>query len=347
MEEFDGISLKTRLYLLVLAAFIPVAMLIFYIAEEQKTIEKDAVLHRARLLVQTAANAEYLQIEETHKLMAVLTGAFEMVHGQPERMSVFLRNLHGRIEGYAIFGVLDPKGKLIAESDPSAISHDYGSKPWFPSSIKQKGPAMGPYSGERINGTPVLYFAAPILDSRQEIMAVAFTALDLNRMNRSLFKQMAELPPGSRLTLVDENHMLLRYTVDTAQWSDVQSLDPSLLKKINSQASGVLVAADETGMWRIYAFAHLESTFRPRRIAIVLEVPRSLAMATSKRIFVRNLILLVVSAIIAVFSIWWATNVFILRRIGAMVQASRRLAAGDLRARIGRIGARDELSHLV
>jgi signal transduction histidine kinase len=69
-------------------------------------------------------------------------------------------------------------------------------------------------------------------------------------------------------------------------------------------------------------------------------------MAAPKRVFVRNLALLIVSALIAVLSIWWAGNVFILRRIGAMVRASRRLIAGDFRARIGRIGAHDEIGHL-
>jgi signal transduction histidine kinase len=38
--------------------------------------------------------------------------------------------------------------------------------------------------------------------------------------------------------------------------------------------------------------------------------------------------------------------VFILRRVQAMAEASRRLASGDLGVRIGPIGARDELSHL-
>lgn len=49
MQQFVGISLKTRLYLLVLVAFIPVA-LIFYIAEEQKAIEREAILQKAMLL---------------------------------------------------------------------------------------------------------------------------------------------------------------------------------------------------------------------------------------------------------------------------------------------------------
>jgi signal transduction histidine kinase len=205
---------------------------------------------------------------------------------------------------------------------------------------------MGPYHGEHIDGKPALFFAESLVDSRGETAAVAFAALDLNWMNRNLFKQLTELPAASRLTLMDEDQILLRYTVDMGRWSVAQPLDPLLRQQINSEPSGVVVAADETGMSRIYAYAHLESVFQPRRIAVVLEIPRSVALAATQRLFVRNLALLAASALLAVFAIWWAANVFILRRIGAMVRASRRLAAGDLRARIGQIGIRDELSHL-
>jgi len=346
MNQFAGISLKTRLYLLVLAAFIPVTMLIFYVAEEQKAIEKDAIVHKTKLLAQAAADTEYLQMEATGNLMIAVTEAYHLADGQPERLSKLLLNLQGHAEGYAAFGILDPAGRLIAASNPSQMGRDYSGRAWLSTSLAQKSLVIGPYHGERINDVPVLYFAQPISGSHQQIAAVAFAALDLNLINSSLFKQLAELPRGSRLTLVDKNQVLLHYDVDTARWSTAQPLDPALQQQIDNQSSGLRVAADENGLSRIYAFAHLESAFPQRRISVVLEIPRSVALATSKRIFARNLSLLVISALMAVLSIWWAADRFILRRVGAMVDASRRLTAGDLRARIGAIGIRDELSHL-
>jgi signal transduction histidine kinase len=346
MDQFDGISLRTRMYVLILAAFIPVAMLIVYVAEEQKTIEKEAILHRTMLMAKGVAEAENLQMTATRDLMIVLAGVFLTTDGQPDLMSKLLSDLRSRAEGYAIFGILDPKGQLVAGDGATATVHDYASRPWFASSLKNKKLTMGPYYGERIDGNPVLYFAKPIFDRRHEIAAVAFAAMDLKRMNGSFFNQLTELPSGSRLTLVDEQQVSQRYIVDTARWSVAQPLDPSLQQEINNQASGVLVAEDENGISRIYAFAHLKSALQPRRVAVVLEIPRSVALAASNRIFVRNLALLIVSALLAIFAIWWAANSFILKRIGAIVSASRRLIAGDFRARVGQIGARDEIGHL-
>ena len=346
MQQFVGISLKTRLYLLVLAAFIPVAILIVYVAEEQKTIETDAILNKTMLLTQAAADAENLQLESTRNLLAAVSLAFQMVDGQADRLSGLLADLLGHAKGYAAFGIVDTAGHLLAGSDPLQMEKDYSDRAWVAASIAHNSVNMGQYQGEHINGEPVVYFARPALDSSRKIVAVTFAALNLNRMNRNVFSQLSDLPKGSQLTLLDETRKMLGYDVDAARWTVPQHLDSALQQQILSQPSGTLVAADENGNLQIYAFARLESAFRNRRISVVLAIPQKLAMAASKRIFTRNLALLVISALMAVLFIWWAADVFILRRVGAMVRASRRLAAGDLRARIGPIGVRDELSHL-
>ena len=346
MQQFVGVSLKTRLYLLVLAAFIPVAILIVYVAEEQKTIEKDAILNKTMLLTQAAADAENLQLESTRNLLVAVAAAFHAVDGQPNRLSGLLADLLGNAKGYAAFGIVDPAGHLLAGSDPSQMEKDYGDRGWLTATLEQKSLNMGQYHGEHINGEPVVYFARPALDSSRKIVAVTFAALNLNRMNRNVFSQLSDLPKGSQLTLLDETRKMLGYDVDAARWTVPQHLDSAVQQQILSQPSGTLVAADENGKLQIYAFARLESAFRNRQISVVLAIPQKLAMAASKRIFTRNLALLVISALMAVLFIWWAADVFILRRVGSMVRASRRLAAGDLRARIGPIGVRDELSHL-
>ena len=346
MRQFVGISLKTRLYLLVLVAFIPVAVLIFYIAEEQKEVEKREILQQTMALAQSAADEENQQLDSTRNLLTAVTGAFLMVADQPQKLSGLLTGLIGQSRGYADFGVVDTGGRLLAGGRADGTSRDYKAMSWFYASLKSGELALGPYRGEHIAGEPVLYIALPALDSRRHIRAVAFAALNLNRMNRVVFKELAELPRKSRLTLLDEHEGMLRYDVDAGRWSVPENFSAQLRGRIFAAPSGTLNATDEHGVSRIYAFASMASSFRNSQVRVVLEISEALAMAGSKRIFTRNVALLVVSALIAVLSIWWASDVFILRRVQAMVQVSRRLAGGDLEARIGKIGVRDELSHL-
>ncbi|BBO83295.1 hypothetical protein DSCO28_38610 [Desulfosarcina ovata subsp. sediminis] len=346
MQAFTGISLKTRLYGLVLAAFIPVAALIVWVAEEQKAIETDAIRHKTMLLAQAAAEAENQQMAATRDLLRTVGDAFLAVDANPQRLSRLLDHLQAQTSGYAAVGIVDSRGRLLIGSPPSEVDANYARHAWLSASLQRNGLAMGSYHGEHIQGEAVLYFGLPVQSGNDPMAAVVFAALDLNRMNRVIFRQLAELPAGSRLILLDENRGMLRYDVDSAGWSIPRDMDPALLGEITRRQSGTLVATDENGIDRIYAFAPLTSAFRKQAVSVVLDLPRAVALAATKRIFTRNLILLAVSALMAVLSIWWAADRFILRRVGAMARASRELAAGNLQARIGPIGVADELSHL-
>jgi signal transduction histidine kinase len=346
MQQFVGTSLKARLYLLILAAFVPVAVLIIFVTEEQKTIETDAILHRTMLLAKAAADAENQQMESIRNLLVIVSDALLVADGQADWLARLLAKLTGQTNGYAAVGVVGANGQLLAGSDPSPMDKTYSDRGWFKSSLEKTGMIIDRYHGERINGKPVLYFAQSVRDDSRRVMAVAYAALDLDWLNRAIFRQLAELPGGSRLTLLDKTQGMIRFDVDSARWSILQGYNADLQQQIASQPSGALMAADEDGTQRIYAFAQLESAFRKDRVSVVLEIPKTVAMASSKRTFIRNLTLLAISALVAILSIWWVADVIILRRVAAMVKASRRLAAGDMRARIGLSGTRDELNHL-
>ncbi len=346
MQQFSGTSLKTRLYLLVLAAFIPVAALIFYIAEEQKSIETKAILHRTMMLAQATADEEYLRLDSARNLLATLADAWRLVPDRADRLAGLVTDLVKRTDVYADIGILDLEGRPVVFAGPSDKGRNYRDRDWFQTCLPGKETVIGRYHGERIGNRPVLFVASAARDDRGRINAVVFAALDLDKLNRNMFKTLTELPEGSRLTLLDESRGVLRYDTATGSWSTPENFSPELRQWMTSGGSGTLSAMDEDKVLRIYAFAPLASSFRDRLFSVVLEVPQLPALAASSRIFHRNVALLAVSALLAVLSIWWAGDVFILKRVRAMVAASRRLASGDLGARIGRIGVRDELSHL-
>jgi signal transduction histidine kinase len=346
MKQFHGRSLKTRLYLVVLAAFIPVSFLIFYFAEEQKAIETEAILQKAMLLARAAANEENQQLESTRNLLVAAADALLMVEGQAERLSSLMIHLVRRSKEYADFGIVDLKGRLLVSGDPSETGRDYSSKPWFTDRQMSAELTLGPYHGEHIHGEPVLYFSLPVTNSRRQFIGTVYAAVNLNWMNRTIFKRLAALPAGSQLILLDESQGMLRYDVDAGQWSIPDSFSPALLHEISHRQSGTLNMDDENGDKWIYAYTSLVNAYRKRRVSIVLKIPKEVALSASNHIFTRNVVLLVLSALMAVLALWWASNVFVLKRIRALVRASRELAAGDLGARVGKVGFRDELSHL-
>jgi signal transduction histidine kinase len=119
-----------------------------------------------------------------------------------------------------------------------------------------------------------------------------------------------------------------------------------VFKEIISKKTGVIEARGDRDMPYIYAFAPLHSSFRKRPVYMVLEIPRSLAFADSNRILRRNLTLLGIVALAALLAAWFGSDLFIMRQIKAMAQASRRLAIGEMSARTGLNYGSDELGQL-
>jgi signal transduction histidine kinase len=347
MQKFQGTSLKIRLYLVVLAAFIPVALLILYIAKEQEAIEIDALYQKTLALAQTVANEENQQLASTRTLLTAAADAFLLADNRPERLGDLLDHLIEQSRTIAACGVLDMNGRLlVGDSGIFGNRQDVSNKRWFSSCMENKELTIGPYHGEHINGEPVIFIALPAFNQQGTIAAVIFAALNLNWMNRTMFASLAELPQGSQLSMLDAQQGMLRYDVNTKQWSIPQDASPDLRQAIASRQTGTFRTVDESGIARIHAFAPLTSSFREGQIAVLLEIPEDQALASSRTAFNRNVILLLATALIAVVSIWWAGERLILRRIRVMVQATRQLASGDLMVRIGSLGAHDELSHL-
>jgi signal transduction histidine kinase len=346
MKKFSTASLKTRLYLLILASFIPVCALIFYTAEEQKRTEVRSILNNAIHFAHSAASEERQQLEAIQNLLVAISESFLLTDGQTEKTNIFFVNLLKQSKGYVDLGVLALDGQLL--SSARGISPIKGSKQpeWFVRCIEEKQFTMGEYKVEFITHEPVLYFALPVLDRHNQMIAVVFAAINLNWINHSIYKSFAELPQGSTLIQIDDSGGILTYEPHLHKWTEPVNFDQSIVQLIFKKETGVKKSTGNDGISRIYAFTSVPSSLKARRLYIALEIPQKIAFAVSERVFIRNIFLLGFFAALAVFMVWWASDVLVLRRINTIVQASQKLAKGDLSTRIGPIRGGDELSHL-
>ncbi|MEJ2656183.1 MAG: histidine kinase [Desulfobacterales bacterium] len=346
MKMFSAASLRTRLYLLVLASFIPVCALIFFTAEDQKRSEVNAILNNAILLAHSAADEEHLQLEAAHNLLIAVSEYLLLAEVQSDQAKRFLANLLKQSQGYVDLGVLTPDGKLLS-SVRGVPPIDRSQQPeWFVRVVEEKNFTIGDYKVEHITQEPLLYFALPVLDKHNQVYAVVFAAINMNWINRSIYKSFEELPKGSTLIQIDDAGGILMYDPHLHQWTEPVHFDPLLLEWILKKKTGVKKSIGDDGISRIYAFAPVPGSLKPRRLYISLEIPQKVAFEASERVFARNIILLGFFAALAVFMVWWASDVLVLRRVKTIVQASQRLAKGDLATRIGPIRGGDELSHL-
>jgi signal transduction histidine kinase len=346
MKIFSTASLRTRLYLLVFAAFIPVFALIFYTAQEQKRIEVGAILNNAVLFAHAAANEEYRQLESTQNLLIAISEFFSMTGTQIDKANRFFANLHQRSQGYVDIGILAPDGRLL--NSASGVPPIRGPKlpEWFVRCVKGKNFTMSEYKIEHVTHEPLLYFALPVLGKQQAVNAVVFAAVELSWINQSIYKSFAKLPQGSTLIQIDGSGGILTYESDSHNWTEPADFDQSVLRWILKQEKGIRASIGDDGISRIYAFSPVPTSLKARRLYIALMIPQKIAYASSERLFFHNLILLGLLAVLAVFMVWWASDVLVLKRINIIVEASKSLTNGDLTTRIEPVRGNDELSHL-
>ena len=340
-------SLKTRLYILVLITALPGWALGIYNASEQKWDAVRAIHQNAQRTARLAAVQEARVLGEAQQLLMTMADFFLESRGDPIKFCSFVHRALNRTVGYANFGAVRPDGKLICSAHPVPSGPDLAQRHWFVRAKEFLDFAIGEYHLGYDQEAPVLFLAQPVLDQKeQQLVAILFAALDLDGLDRMVVDVLTDLPQGATIIQIDQEGDSLSYDPVNAKWSQHAAIDADIVKAVLSRKFGFLEAASIDGTPRIYAFSPLAGPLKKNQIILVTSIPSKSACAAANRALARNLSLLAVATLLALLFVWKGSEVFILRQVRAMTAASRRLAGGDLTARIGPVEGGDELSQL-
>jgi len=335
MKFFFLRSLRIRLLLLVLVAVIPALGAIAYTASEQKKIAVAEIQRNVLRLVEFSTHEEEQVLQGTRQILIVLANYARKADKNPSDCNAFCADLLKQFKRYANIGVVKPSGDVFCSAIPLQKPTNAADRSWFQRAVASGDFAFGDYQVGRITGKPVLVLAYPFRFLADESTAVVFAALDLEWLNRYMFKVESRLPDGSTITQIDANGVVMARRPDGEDWLGRLMFDQSFLKEILSQKSGVIEARGDHNLPFIYAFAQLHSSLIKQPVYMVLGIPRRLAFADANRILGRNLSLLGIVALVAILAAWYGGDLFIMRQVKAMAKASQRLAAGEMSARTG------------
>ena len=346
MNFFSLKSLRVRLLLLVLVAVIPAWGAIVYTASEQRQTAIAEIQRNVLRLAEFSAHEEEQALQGTRQILIALANFVRKADKTPVGCSAFCADLLKQLRRYANLGVVKPDGDVFCSAVPLDQPTNAADQPWFRHALESGDFAVGDYQVDGITAKPVLVLSYPFRPVEGEPAAVVFAALDLKWLNQYIFEIESQLPDGFTITQMDENGFILAREPDAEQWLGRSMIHNPVFREILSQKTGEIEARGDRDMPYIYAFAPLHSSFRKQPIYMVLEISRKLAFADSNRILGRNLALLGIVALVAILAAWFGSDLFIMRPIKAMAQASRRLAAGELNARTGLDYGSGELGQL-
>lgn len=214
-------SLRVRLLLLILLAFVPTQILVFYLASRERNDERRRVEWNASRLAVLASAEEQAVIDETKNLLNVIARDPAVRDRDGTDCVQLLAAIVGAFPQYLNLGIIGPDGRIWCSGLPFPPGLDVTDRDYYQRAVATRAMAVGSFQIGRITGRPGINIGLPFFAEDGTLLGVAFAAVDLDALDR-FERELADwLPPGSVVTKVDERGRILgRNPGETSGWGE-------------------------------------------------------------------------------------------------------------------------------
>lgn len=327
-------SIKSQLLILIFAAVLPALGIIIYSNYERQRHDIEIAEGEALIMLQGLANNHESVVEITRRFLMILAKLPALQNQDTIACNKLFRELLKENTQYTTIFAADRHGMISANALSSgniSIKH----RKYFQDAVRRKAFSAGEYTIGPVSRRAVLPFAYPVMDSGGRVTGVVGITLDLSKYGQN-FVAMSQMPKGSTLNLLDRNYIRLYRYPDNEKYVGNVEL-PEIVKQISAgPQEWVFSSAGVDGTKRLFAYKRLylsgsSSPYLYMRVGI----PKEQALALTKKTFLRNIGLLIVSLVAAILIALLLGHILIVKRLNRLVDASRQLGQGDLSARTG------------
>ena len=334
MRNLFPSSIRSKLILLGVLAFLPVVLLTVFNSWNLRRLEAADAKERMAKILDFAILHEEEVVREAHRILATLAEVPNLLKGGKPASEVLVRLLKNSPE-YTNFAVAGPDGHVIASAVPLLKALNFSDRPYFQDVLKSKSFAISQYLVGRITGKPIVVFGYPVLDRQGNVAAVLIAPLDLSRVTRFEAEIAVQTPASSSYVKLDRHGNVLTAYPDAQVFGKGHPLEKSLFDRISEEKKGTFQVAGADGVERLYLFASYQSPMNKEGGFVLLGIPTKALFAGIDRQLAMNLTVLALIAVLFLAIMRFGGNSMIARPAGNLVDASKRLAAGDLAARSG------------
>jgi signal transduction histidine kinase len=325
------VSLRARMLMLVLLAFLPLFLLTLYEGLEQRQQALMRAQENALSVARMAASNQARMIEGTRQLLMATTQIRPVRFPTPGTCSQAMAALLTLNPLYSNLAALTPDGEVFCSALPLTENVNYSDLPFFQEVLRVKDFVFASYITPRIAGKPGIAVLYPALDAEGQVQTVVFAGIDLDWLDG--FVATAQLPEGSTLTLVDASGTIVTRYPDPERWRG-QNLPTSLLEPLLEQGEGLTEQVGLDGVRRLYAFTSF-CCAGSGDLILRIGIPTSIAFADANNLMIRNLITLVAVTLLALGIAWVGARFLVLEPVQVLLGAIKRYDAGDFSARTG------------
>ena len=335
MRRHSFSSLRVRLLLLILITILPAFGLAVNNARQDRNAAAVNNMEAMTQMVQTAAFEQDRQFESTRQLLVLLSMLPSFQEGDWVRCSSCFAEILKVCPSYQNISVVAPDGNVICSALPLAGPLNVADRYHIKTAIEKRDFTLGHYQINRINGVPNIVMAFPVIGAGGEVRAIISAATDLLWLGRSIAG--LDLPPGSVLSVIDRNGTILaRYPDEEGLTGRAVPEAPVAQAILNHSDEHTTIAAGPDGVTRFYAFKPLDGAAKGGEVSayIYAGVPTlNVEKEINKTLFYNLTVIGLLSLLI--FALAWAGgDLLFLRQVNSLLDATRRIASGDLGFRV-------------
>jgi len=339
-------SLRVRLLAMVLLAVCPALILTFYMDAAWRRHDLEDANNLALLLARLTATHQEQVIKGSHELLVGLSQVPEVGRDDPAWCAKLVASFKASFPQFKNFGVMRPDGSVSCSAVPFPASANFRDQSFFRRALQTRGVVIGDYQAGSITGNTVMHFACAVFDKDDRVQSIVFAGLELRWFGNIVAE--AHLPPRTAVTVIDPDGIIVARDPEGVKWVGRSALERPVLTAImrEQRVEGTTIASDLDGERKLLAFRSLPGPSHGGKFTTVVGIPLEAAFAEADFIFTRNLAGLGAAGIGIILLAWLGGDVFVLRRVKAMLTMTRQLSAGDLAARSGVPKGSGELDRL-
>jgi signal transduction histidine kinase/HAMP domain-containing protein len=337
-------SLRGRLIGLVLLALLPAFGVILFTDQRHRASIASQVQKSALGSARVIATEQRRIFENAHQLLITLARLPQI----REQNSVACEKiLAGLLEPlYVDLGVFDSKGNLLCNASGSrAYKSRHLKNSFIRRVVETQDLSVGEVQRDASSGKTVIELGFPVSDSPGILRGIAFVVLDYSWIVR--ITAASHLPSEASFTLFDDRgRVFLRYPEEAKLVGTRLHTGISADAKVVQGVEGNIESLGVDRVARLFTYRQLDHRIAGNVYYAGIDIPARAAFSESERILRQNLLALSGLAALTVIAAWFGADLFVLRRVRDLMNATRELASGNLKARTGLPYGESELGHL-
>lgn len=340
------LNTRSRIILLVVLAALPaLAFTVYSTWDERRRAEAHARQELSQLAKLAAQRQEQVIKGAEQTLEAIALVPSSVLFDQARCNEYLAKLLRKSLEIYQSLGIYDADDVLICNAVPwqdRIVSPDR----LYIRLAKSTGTlAIGEYQVGRVTKQQGFNIGYPIKETTGKVTAVAFVGINLARLNR--MAATTPLPQQSVLTVVDRNGVVLLRHPALAERIGKNLQNPQVMRIVLSGRSGIFQMKATDGSERLWAYETIaDNPDGVIALRVVVSRPMNVVFAEADRAFIRNLLGILATTGLLLIAAWYGAEIFVLRKIRALLAAASHVRAGDLTARTGLRHEGEELSQV-